>query len=222
MRIHLIIKNCRLAVSDGMAVAASGGLGTWAMADLLRDLLSHYRDLRRHLAHKLRNADDADDIAQTSFEQVYQHAMRPARADEIQSPRALLFHVAHNLCIDHARRRQVAQAWLDERTALSPLTSAPSSEHVVAHRQLVERVFTQLEQLPPRRREVFLLFRAHGHTQTEIAQRLGITEAAVAKHVVRATLDCARVFAELSEGLPLQPEPLARLRSHPMLAEEAG
>ena len=47
MRIHLIIKNCRLAVSDGRAVAASGGLGTWAMADLLRDLLSHYRDLRR-------------------------------------------------------------------------------------------------------------------------------------------------------------------------------
>ena len=192
------------------------------MADLLRDLLLHYRDLRRHLTHKLRNADDAADIAQTSFEQVYQHAMRPARAAEIQSPRALLFHVAHNLCIDHARRRQVAQAWADERTALSAMAAAPSSEHVVAHRQLVERVFNQLEQLPPRRREVFLLFRAHGHTQTEIAQRLNITEAAVAKHVVRATLDCARVFAELSEELPSLPEPLPRLRSHPMLAEKAG
>ncbi len=191
------------------------------MPDLIRELLLHYRDLLRHLKHKLRNPDDAADIAQTTFAQVYQHALAaPGQASTIESPRALMFRTAHNLCIDQARHRQVVQAWSDERTALNPHPSAPSAEHMAAYRQLVERVVELLAQLPPRRREVYLLFRAQGHTQAEIAQRLNITEAAVAKHVVRATLDCARAFTELAEGLPVLIEPNAGSRGHPMLAEE--
>lgn len=191
------------------------------MPDLIRELLLHYRDLLRHLKHKLRNPDDAADIAQTTFAQVYQHALAaPGQASAIESPRALLFRTAHNLCIDQARHRQVVQAWSDERTALNPHPSAPSAEHMAAYRQLVERVVELLAQLPPRRREVYLLFRAHGHTQAEIAQRLNITEAAVAKHVVRATLDCARAFTELAEELPVLIEPNAGTRGRPMLAEE--
>ncbi|MDC6169761.1 RNA polymerase sigma factor [Paucibacter sp. XJ19-41] len=191
------------------------------MPDLIRDLLLHYRDLLRHLTHRLRNPDDAADIAQSTFEQVYQHAMAsPDATTAVESPRALLFRTAHNLCIDQARHRQVVQAWADDRKATQTGQAVLSTEHIAAYRQLVERVVAQLEQLPPRRREVFLLFRAHGHTQTEIAMRLQITEAAVAKHVVRATLDCARAFAELSHELPATPEPSFRPRMPPMLAEE--
>lgn len=191
------------------------------MPDLIRELLLHYRDLLRHLTHKLRNPEDAADIAQTTFEQVFRRALAaPGHAPAIECPRALLFRTAHNLCIDQARHRQVVQAWSNERSTLHGNLAAPSTEHVAAHRQLVERVVRELEQLPPRRREVFLLFRAHGHTQTEIARKLNITEAAVAKHVVRATLDCARAFAELHQELPLAIEPASRARVRPMLAEE--
>ncbi|RZL10235.1 MAG: sigma-70 family RNA polymerase sigma factor [Rubrivivax sp.] len=190
------------------------------MPDLIRELLLHYRDLLRHLTHRLRNPDEAADIAQTSFEQVFLHATAsPGAASAIESPRALLFRTAHNLCIDQARHRQVVQAWSDDRMAQQAERMSPSAEHIAAHRQLVARVVAQLEALPPRRREVFLLFRAYGHTQTEIAQRLNITEAAVAKHVVRATVDCARVFAELSQAMPTSETPL-RNRLVPSLAEE--
>ncbi len=154
------------------------------------ELLAAYDELRRFLAGRLRNADDAADVAQSSFERVYAHAL----AGPVTSPRALLFHTARNICIDHARRGAIARAWLEEHADLSANDAAPSVEHVVAHRQLVERVFECLQQLPARRREVFLLFRAYGYTREEIAARLEITEAAAAKHVVRATLDCARVL----------------------------
>ena len=192
------------------------------MPDLIRELLLHYRDLVRHLTHRLRNPDDAADIAQTTYERLYRHAQLASgsSAVAIDSPRALLFRTAHNLCIDQARHRQVVQAWSDDRMALQASQAALSTEHIVAYRQLVERVVIQLEQLPARRREVFLLFRVHGHTQTEIALRLNITEAAVAKHVVRATLDCARAFAELSEELPVVIDPTTWLKRPPGLAEE--
>lgn len=163
---------------------------------IVDDLLAAYGDLRAFLARELRNADDAADVAQSTFERALVHAT----VAPVNSPRALLFRTARNLCIDRARHRLVAQAWIEERLAIDVDAAAPSAEQVVEQRQLVQRIAAHLEQLPARRREVFLLFRVYGYSRQEIALRLNITEAAVAKHMVRATVDCARCFAELKEG----------------------
>jgi len=189
------------------------------MRDLVQDLVAHYGDLRRQLTRELKDPHYAADIAQSSFERVYAQALklRPGRSSsaasdqttvEIESPRALLFRVARNLCIDEARRRKTAQDWAREQAALGVQQAAPSSEYLVAQKQVLARVVATLEQLSPRRREVFLLFRAHGYTRAEIAAQLRITEMAVAKHLVRAAIDCSRVFAELRSDL-LEPQHLA-------------
>lgn len=169
------------------------------LREVVQELLAAYRDLRRHLAHELRNPDDAADIAQSSFERVYSRAAAsPGGMEAIEFPRALLFHTARNLCIDAGRHRQIEQAWLAASTAEQQDAAAPSAEQVALQRQLLVRVAALLEQLPPRRRDVFVLFKVYGYSREEIAQRLGITEAAVAKHVVRATLDCAGALADLA------------------------
>ena len=188
------------------------------MRDLVQELVAHYADLRRQLTRDLRDPHYAADIAQSSFERVYAHAMKSLgapRADEkpddaklgagIESPRALLFRVARNLCIDEARRRKVAQEWVGTHATIEAQYAAPSSEFILAQRRVLARVVQTMEKLPPRRREVFLLFRAYGHTRAEIAQQLGITEMAVAKHLLRATIDCSRVFAEL-RGELIEPQ----------------
>ena len=190
------------------------------MRDLVQELVEHCVDLRRHLTRELRDPHYAADIAQSSFERVYCHALQqreqaaPGTTDAevdagIGSPRALLFRVARNLCIDEARRRAVAQDWANRHAGAGTLATAPSSECLASQRQVLARVVETLEQLPARRREVFVLFRAHGHTQAEIARKLGITEAAVAKHLVRAAIDCSRVFARLRQEL-IEPQTLPR------------
>src|SRR5256885_17237137 len=78
------------------------------MRDLIQELVAHYGDLRRQLTRDLRDPHYAADIAQSSFERVYVHALglRSGKKAEtlpdagIESPRALLFRVARNLCID--------------------------------------------------------------------------------------------------------------------------
>lgn len=176
------------------------------MRDLIQELVAHYGDFRRQLARDLRDPHYAADIAQSSFERVYVYAMglrsgrkADAASVDIESPRALLFRVARNLCIDDARKRKTAQEWTRQQMALQH--NAPSSEYLAAQRQILNRVVAALEGLPPRRREVFVLFRAHGYTRAEIAEQLNITEMAVAKHMVRATLDCSRVLAQLRSEL---------------------
>jgi RNA polymerase sigma factor (sigma-70 family) len=185
------------------------------MRDLVQELVAHYADLRRQLTRDLRDPHYAADIAQSSFERVYTAALKAgggtrgdamqdgneAAGSAIESPRALLFRVARNLCIDDARRRKVAQEWAGAHDGIGTHQTAQSSEYVVAQQRVLARVVETMEKLPPRRREVFLLFRAYGHTRAEIAQRLGITEMAVAKHLLRATIDCSRVFAELRAEL---------------------
>ncbi|MDM0009699.1 RNA polymerase sigma factor [Variovorax sp. J22G73] len=185
------------------------------MRDLVQELVAHYADLRRQLTRDLRDPHYAADIAQSSFERVYTAALKArggtrddappegaeAAGGTIESPRALLFRVARNLCIDDARRRKVAQEWAGAHDGIGTHQTAQSSEYVVAQQRVLARVVETMEKLPPRRREVFLLFRAYGHTRAEIALRLGITEMAVAKHLLRATIDCSRVFAELRAEL---------------------
>ncbi|MCY1443846.1 hypothetical protein D9M71_602810 [compost metagenome] len=58
-----------------------------AVAD---DLLANYSDLRRYLCGRLRNPDDAADIAQSSFAQAYAHALNAP----VVNARALLFQAA--------------------------------------------------------------------------------------------------------------------------------
>ena len=199
------------------------------MHDLVQELVTHYRDLRKHLTRELRDPEHAADIAQSSFERVYTHALglnaKAAGAEDlnlkINSPRALLFRVARNLCIDAARHRQVVQEWARDRGHVELATSAPSSEYLIAQRQVLERVVQTLEKLPPRRREVFLLFRAYGCTHAEIAARLGITEMAVAKHLARAVLDCSRTLVELRSQLVEAQFPSTRPAFAFSLAEES-
>lgn len=171
------------------------------------DALACYRELHRFLTGKLGSRSDAEDITQSSYEQMLQ-ALQTQRQLQVESPRALLYRIAHNLCIDHYRRQKTARNWAEQASHASPATRfAPAAEYLVAQRQIIERIVTQLMQLPTARRNVFILFRAYGMSRTEIAAHLGIKESTVAKHVVRATLDCARVFAVLHANLPEHIEP---------------
>ena len=169
---------------------------------LVTELLESYRELRHYLRGRLRNIDDAADIAQTSFERVYRYAT-PASGDipHIESPRALLFKAAHHICINLARHDKIVLDWLNERSQIDAPPTSPSTELLASHRQLLHRVVNHLESMPARRRDVFLLFRVYGYSREEIAEHLKISEPAVAKHVVRSTLDCAAVFAEVRQAL---------------------
>lgn len=181
------------------------------MRDLVHELVVHYADLRRQLTRELKDPHYAADIAQSSFERVFTHAQKLKKdaagtplaenGTVVESPRALLFRVARNLCIDESRRRKTAQEWANEHAMVDGHQVMPSSEYIAAQRQVLARVVAVIEGLPPRRREVFLLFRAHGYTRAEIAAKLRMTEMAVAKHLVRAAVDCTRVFAELRSNL---------------------
>jgi RNA polymerase sigma-70 factor (ECF subfamily) len=160
-----------------------------SLKELTEELLAAYVELRRVLSRRLGNTHDAADVAQSSFERVYAHAL----AAPITSPRALLFRTARNLCVDQGRRNRIEARVLGALGVVQP-TTFPSAERVAAQREAIARVAARVNRLPTKRRHVFILVRVHGCTHREVAQRLGLSVDAVEKHVVRATLDCSDVF----------------------------
>src|SRR5690606_25819872 len=107
--------------------------------------------------------------------------LEDGRLLEVENPGAYLFTTARHIVIDRFRRerslsaehRSDQQAAADEGAGL-----LASGEMEVAYEKA-------LSELPARCREVFLLRRHDGLTNSEVAVELGISVRMVQKHMVR-------------------------------------
>jgi RNA polymerase sigma factor (sigma-70 family) len=129
----------------------------------------------------------------------------PERAQDVLHDalvRTALVHERSPLAEPHAYLRTVVQTVLvdqhrDRARWVTPLTLeaddeshsaaelAPSAERMAQLQECLAAAQRLLERLPPRRREVFWLFRVEGYSCREIAQRLGLTMRTVQNHVMR-------------------------------------
>lgn len=156
-------------------------------ADIEQLYREHQPVLVRWLARLVRCEETAADLAQESYLRV----AGAAGEQLITHPRAFLFRTARNLALDHLRKMRTRSGRtepLDEAVDLP--SPQPSAERALLDRQRVVLFRQALETLPPRCREVFLLHRVHHCTYGEIAHRLGISESAVEKHIMRALSHC--------------------------------
>ena len=159
-----------------------------ALPEVVHDLLAHYSDLRRYLCGRLRNPDDAADIAQSSFAQVYAHALNAP----VINARALLFQAARNLCIDQHRRRSnelsALEDWLTRADVLTP-----SVEDILIAREQLQQLIERIERMTRLRREVFVRVRLHGHSHRQVCAELELSAKAVELHIGRAVFDLSEL-----------------------------
>jgi RNA polymerase sigma-70 factor, ECF subfamily len=131
------------------------------------------------------NDHDAEDIVQ----QVFTRMMTAIRTYEQRSVpfSAWLLRIAHNMAIDHMRRRQPA---LSE-------TEVSERRSVHENSQLRHVLCDALAELPQQQREIVVLRHLAGFSPTEIAQRLGRSEDSIhgLHHRGRRALQAALVHA---------------------------
>lgn len=164
----------------------------------IRDLfLSHQRELQIYLTRLLGDADVAGDLTQETFLRVTQYAQQNSSAD-VTHIRPYLYRIAHNLAVDHVRaqkRNPVKDGDADKLESV--VHNAPSPEQIVGGQSELEFVRRALRELPERTREIFVLVRMDGLTYRQTAQRLGISDSSVQKHVARAI---AFIMARIREN----------------------
>jgi RNA polymerase sigma factor (sigma-70 family) len=126
---------------------------------------------------------DVEDVVQES----YAILASLGGVQHIQHPRNYFFEVAKSVVLQSLRRSRVVT--IDAHSNVEVLAipdDAPTPERVVADRQELAHVAVLIAALPDRCREVFTLRKLHGLSQREAANRLGIAESTVEKHMVKA------------------------------------
>lgn len=157
-----------------------------------RQLVSHLPNLRKYIASRVSDRHDAEDLLQDTL-------LRSLRVDgqaRILNPLAYSIRVARTVLSDYWRSRPQPQS-TDANGAgvvADPLSESLDEAHIMA--QKVEYLQTVLQQLPPMRREVFVMRRVQGKSREEIADALGISTEAVKKHITRAMVSIAAAMEE--------------------------
>ncbi|MDR3440373.1 sigma-70 family RNA polymerase sigma factor [Telmatospirillum sp.] len=143
------------------------------------ELTSQWNSLYRFFLRRVGDRDVSGDLAQETFARLFAYQ----KTRTVANPGALCQHIAGNLLRDHFRAKgRSAEAPLMEDV----VCTAPHPDEVVMHRQRIEVFERLVSAMPDMRREVFLRRRLHGESTRQIAADLGLSEAAVEKHMVRA------------------------------------
>jgi RNA polymerase sigma factor (sigma-70 family) len=152
------------------------------MSDISADGAFWKRALK-DIARQARGDIDPEELLSIAFLRLERYS-----ADRtVKNPKAFLVQTAKNVLIDNYRHEQISARYAaDSLQNGRDQDEAPLQDEVFASRARLDRVKRGLEQLPPRTKEIFLMYRLDELKCREIARRIGISESAVEKHIAKA------------------------------------
>jgi RNA polymerase sigma factor (sigma-70 family) len=156
-----------------------------AWGGLVQDLPSDrnfWSDVLKRIRRRAHGQDDPEDLLHAAYIKLEHYRTEHT----VRNPKGFLVKVALNIAVDNHRRRQMWEE--DAESTVRFADELPLQDEVIAARVRLERVKEGLGQLPNRTREIFLMHRIHGLKYREIAERTGISQSAVEKHIARAAL----------------------------------
>ncbi len=130
----------------------------------------------------LKSKEDAEGLVQDIFVKVWENR---AELDENQSFNSYLFAIAKNRILNHFRKKAHQQSYIEYIKQHTKLIHAKTEEDII-YSDLYDQTKKVIDQLPSRRREIFLLSREQGYNNEEIAQRFNISKKTVENQITHA------------------------------------
>ena len=139
----------------------------------------NYRPLCLYALHYLGNADSAEDVVQESFAALWEKLQEGVA---ISNRKAYLYMMVRNRCLDQLRRKGIPTE------SLKPYDTYGISEDDDAQErsQTEARLWTAIDSLPEKCRQIFLMSKRDGLKYMEIADELGISENTVRNQISKA------------------------------------
>lgn len=115
-----------------------------------------------------------------------------------RDPRSFLYTTAKRLAIDYLRQRDrvlLRSGQLDQ--ALTVPASTPDAETALDAKRRLTVVLRAINELPAKRRAVFVMFKFQHKSYGDIARELGISIRTVENHLTKAMAYCRARFEAL-------------------------
>jgi RNA polymerase sigma-70 factor (ECF subfamily) len=155
----------------------------------MRAFLEKRESLLLFLAARTRSMATAEDLVQDLY--VKLATVDPAA--EVRAPSALLYKMAANLLVDHARSaqrssRRAGQWRLETRTAVGgeDIVEEPAADEMVIAKQRVRQLADAVAALPPQMGRAFRLHKLEGLSQAQTAQAMGVSTKMIEQHIAAA------------------------------------
>ncbi len=139
---------------------------------------SYYRPLCLHALHFMGDADEAEDVVQETFVNLWD---KREQLETIKSVKAYLYTAVRNNCLTRIRDAKPTTS-LDKLSGEELLTENEQMERA----EMEARIWRMIDELPERRREIFLMAKRDGMRYKDIAGQTGLTVKTVENHVLRA------------------------------------
>ncbi len=136
----------------------------------------YYRPLCLYATHYLHDIDEAEDVVQDCFVKLISRSIMP------ENIKAFLYTSVRNACIDRLRR----QSPIDTEISPSDLSGTISDDQAQESSFREAELWTAIELLPERCREIFLMSKRDGMTYREIAEELDLSEKTVEHQISKA------------------------------------
>ena len=175
-----MVDNSKITSEDAGAYRPEAPGVNEVNAWFVKEVLALEPLLMQYLRRQWPNQSEIEDLRQDIYVRAHQAGTRQIP----KSAKALVFHIAHDLLVDRIRHEQVvpieAVADFDK---LEIAIDMPSPDRSVIARDELRRLQAALDKLPPRAREAVVLGRIEGLSGKQIAERRGISAAAVSVHL---------------------------------------
>jgi len=144
----------------------------------------------------LKNREDSKEIVQEAFCRIW---IKRHEMDSSKSFKSFLFKVSYNLIVDQLRQRLKDQEY--RKYIYGCFDQCVFNETKVDYEIITGKVQSAVEELPEKRRQVYMLSRENGLSQKEIADKLGISVKTVENQI---NLSLKHIRLRLGKGiLPL-------------------
>lgn len=136
-----------------------------------------YKPLCLHALHYLQDTSDVEDVVQETFANLWDKL----QTDNIASVKSYLYTAVRNNCLTKIRDAKpttpIDQGFMDESL---------TEEEQMERAEMESRIWRMIDELPERRREIFLMAKRDGMRYKEIAEQTGLSVKTVENHVLRA------------------------------------
>jgi RNA polymerase sigma-70 factor (family 1) len=142
----------------------------------------YYRLLFVHAYKRLKDEEQAKDIIQELFTSLWD---KRATLSLRSNATGYFFTAVNNRIVDHFLHQAVQHKYIASFAGFLN-TEQDKTDHLVRKNQLAELIEKEIQQLPPKMREIFQLSRRDNLSHKEIAEKLEVSEKTVDRQVSNA------------------------------------
>lgn len=142
----------------------------------------YHKKLYAYLMHLLNSKEDAEEIVQESFIKIWEK-----REDFIEGYPfdAYLFKIAKNSFLNHNRKKvnqRIFENYLEYANEISP----DKTDDYIIYKETLDIINAIIDEMPPRRKEIFRLRKVESLSRKEIAEKLHISVITVDNQLFKA------------------------------------